>query len=73
VPFTGRRSSSLLSDTVLSSMPLRLLSSTLALLLTSCGGGVITSRDVSPGEAVVIGLIVIVATLYVVYVGGRGR
>jgi putative effector of murein hydrolase LrgA (UPF0299 family) len=54
-------------------MPLRLLSSTLALLLTSCGGGVITSRDVSPGEAVVIGMIIMAATLYVVFVGGRGR
>ena len=41
--------------------------------LTSCGGGVITSTDVSPGEGVVIALIVIAAVLYVLAVGTRGK
>jgi hypothetical protein len=55
------------------SMKMRMLVAAMAWFLPACGGGVITSNDVSPGEAVVIGLIVMAATLYIVFVGGRGR
>ena len=41
--------------------------------LSACGAGVITSDDVSPGEAAVIGVVALVAALYVFWVGGRGR
>jgi hypothetical protein len=43
------------------------------LVLPACGAGVITSNDVSPGEGVVIGLIVIAAVLFVLAVGLRGK
>jgi hypothetical protein len=57
---------------VLKRSRIRALGTLLLLALPACGGGVITSEDVSPGEAVVIGLIVIAAALYVVFMGTRG-
>lgn len=44
----------------------------LLLSLGACGAGTVTSEDVDPGEAVVIGVVVVVALLYVAFVGGRG-
>lgn len=44
----------------------------LGLALTACGAGTVTSEDVDPGEAVVIGIVVLVGLLYVGFVGGRG-
>ena len=40
--------------------------------VSACGAGTVTSEDVEPGEAVVIGIVVLVALLYVGFVGGRG-
>lgn len=40
--------------------------------VSGCGAGTVTSEDVEPGEALVIGIIVLVALLYVGFVGGRG-
>ena len=39
---------------------------------SACGAGTVTSEDVEPGEAVVIGIVVLVALLYVGFFGGRG-
>lgn len=50
---------------------LRLLLFT-APFVSGCGAGTVTSEDVEPGEAVVIGIVVLVALLYVGFVGGRG-
>ena len=41
-------------------------------LMSGCGAGTVTSEDVEPGEALVIGIVVVVALLYVGFVGGRG-
>ena len=54
-------------------VPQRLAAATTALLLTSCGGGTIANEDI-PGPAIaVIVLIVIVAFLYIAYIGGKDR
>ena len=36
----------------------------LALLLTSCGSGVISAEDVSGGEAAVIAIVIVLALLF---------
>ena len=43
------------------------------LSLAACGGGTITSEDVTPGQAVVIGVVVIVAFLFIAYNGWKDR
>lgn len=40
-------------------------------LLGACGGGTLTSEDVPPGVAVAVGVIIVVAVLYVAYVGTK--
>ena len=44
-----------------------------ALLLTSCGAGIVANLDLPPGPIAVIALIIVAALLYVGYVMGRGR
>ena len=40
--------------------------------LASCGGGTVTSEDVTPGEAGIIGVIIVAAVLYAIFIGLRG-
>lgn len=44
-----------------------------ALLLPACGAGVIGAEDVTGGEAAVIGVVIVAAVLFAVYVGMRDR
>ena len=51
----------------------RLVGAGAPLLLTSCGGGTIANEDI-PGPAIAaIVVLVIVAFLYIAYIGGKGR
>lgn len=44
-----------------------------SLLLASCGGGTIANEDI-PGPAIgVIVVVLVVALVFVAYIGGRGR
>ncbi len=40
---------------------------------TACGGGVLTSEDFSGPGAIAVGVVIVLALLYIAYVAGRGR
>ncbi|MDQ3985456.1 MAG: hypothetical protein M3280_03045 [Actinomycetota bacterium] len=50
----------------------RLIAST-AVVLGACGGGTIANEDLPLGAIIAIAVVLIVALLYVAYIGGKDR